>query len=813
MRDVRDGTDCVILITTFRYLLLRYQTHVNTEVCAHFRCFKYVYKYTFKAPDTTAIAIDEIEAHLAGRLLSASEAVHRLLSLSLHKEWPPVVRLDIHLPQQQTMVFDPTTDEESLMLQSVTSTSTLLAFFRLNASDAFAKTLLYHEVPEHYVLVAGVWRKRIYSKVLGMIINITHPHNRNHHLSISVHPPSLQHPPIEGPVTRSQALAVGRIYGISHHNMELFALRRLLSVVKGVQSFEDVATYNGMVHANFTDACLARGMMADDTDIIAALQEIVEVQISVDEIRRQFARLLMQNAPANPQMMFNMFVDDMHDDPGHPDAEVFTMLALEHLMNAQGRSMKDFGFEVPRCENLDAQRDTSTRRDSIALQNAQLRSATLMARLSDEQHAALSMIISSIGNGQGPNVFALIASAGAGKTLFANALAATLRSQRRTVICVAASGLAAMLLDGGTTAHSAFHIPIPTHETSMCNFSREERRMMKHVDLIIYDECSMVNAQVADCVDRSLRDIMGSNRPFGGKCILWMGDFKQLLPVVQYGKGHNCTIQKCYWWSAAVRITFSRNWRASQHPEFCHFLEDLGNGRLAAITPPPACRVQSSAEMINAVYGSEFPDCHQILALTLETCSEINKMCFARLPGECIEMHATDYYVECADPDAFPHDYIETLQMKGAPPWMLQLKIGGRYMCIRNIDLPRGIINGTMLKLIAIGRLYATFKVLTGKSAGSIEILLKAVFSISPEASGLPFTIIRRQFPIIPAYCLTVHKAQGQTMARVGLIFESDPFTHGQLYVALSRVSGWDSVYVMCQDSDIRNCVMQFLLQ
>jgi hypothetical protein len=149
----------------FRFLLLRYQTHCNVEVCAHFRCFKYVYKYTFKAPDTTAIAIDEIETHLAGRLLSVSEAVHRLLSLSLHKEWPPVVRLDIHLPQQHTMVFDPTTDEESLMLQSATTTSTLLAFFRLNAADAFAKTLLYHEVPEHYVWVDGRWRKRVYSKV------------------------------------------------------------------------------------------------------------------------------------------------------------------------------------------------------------------------------------------------------------------------------------------------------------------------------------------------------------------------------------------------------------------------------------------------------------------------------------------------------------------------------------------------------------------------------------------------------------------------------------------------------------------------
>jgi hypothetical protein len=131
-----------------------------------------VYKYTFKAPDSTSIAIDEIEAHLAGRLLSVSEAVHRLLSLSLHKEWPPVVRLDIHLPREQTMIFDPTAEEENLFLQSSTSTSTLLAFFRLNALDAFARTLYYHEVPEHYVWVSGVWRKRVYCKVNGCEVHL-----------------------------------------------------------------------------------------------------------------------------------------------------------------------------------------------------------------------------------------------------------------------------------------------------------------------------------------------------------------------------------------------------------------------------------------------------------------------------------------------------------------------------------------------------------------------------------------------------------------------------------------------------------------
>jgi hypothetical protein len=88
------------------------------------------------------------------------------------------------------------------------------------------------------------------------------------------------------------------------------------------------------------------------------------------------------------------------------------------------------------------------------------------------------------------------------------------------------------------------------------------------------------------------------------------------------------------------------------------------------------------------------------------------------------------------------------------------------------------------------------------------------VFTITPEASGLPFTIVRRQYPIIPAYCLSVHKAQGQTIQKCGLILESDPFTHGQLYVALSRVSCWECMWVMLHtgESDIHNMVLKHLL-
>jgi len=124
-----------------------------------------VYKYTFKSPDHTAITVNEISAHLSGRLLSVSEAVHRLLALPLHKEWPPVVRLDVHLPRQHTVVFDPTLDEDTLLAQLELSVSTLMGWFQLNVVDTLARTLLYHEAPEWFTWSKGMWHRRSNKKM------------------------------------------------------------------------------------------------------------------------------------------------------------------------------------------------------------------------------------------------------------------------------------------------------------------------------------------------------------------------------------------------------------------------------------------------------------------------------------------------------------------------------------------------------------------------------------------------------------------------------------------------------------------------
>ena len=75
------------------------------------------------------------------------------------------MRLDVHLPQQQRMVFDPTDDETALLAQVTETKSTLLAWFDLNAEDAYARSLLYHEVPSHYTWGNSQWHRRIRQKV------------------------------------------------------------------------------------------------------------------------------------------------------------------------------------------------------------------------------------------------------------------------------------------------------------------------------------------------------------------------------------------------------------------------------------------------------------------------------------------------------------------------------------------------------------------------------------------------------------------------------------------------------------------------
>jgi hypothetical protein len=134
-------------------LLLRYRCHINVEVrcvcpdlswvsllpqvCSHLKVTKYCFKYVFKRPDAATIVIDEIDHYLSSRVLSAGEAAWRILGLRLHQEFPPVCRLDLHLPSLHRVVFD-AQDSDNAMERVAAQTSTLIQWFRLNQREVGA---------------------------------------------------------------------------------------------------------------------------------------------------------------------------------------------------------------------------------------------------------------------------------------------------------------------------------------------------------------------------------------------------------------------------------------------------------------------------------------------------------------------------------------------------------------------------------------------------------------------------------------------------------------------------------------------------
>ena len=119
-----------------------------------------------------------------------------------------------------------------------------------------------------------------------------------------------------------------------------------------------------------------------------------------------------------------------------------------------------------------------------------------------EQRNAYDAAIGSVNRKLGKMIF-IHSAGGGGKTLVCNTIAATIRSQEKIALCVASSGIAALLLEGGRTAHSRFRIPLNIFETSVAGIEQKSfmHEVLQHTDVIIWDEVPMQHKYLIDSVD------------------------------------------------------------------------------------------------------------------------------------------------------------------------------------------------------------------------------------------------------------------------------------------------------------------------
>ena len=135
-------------------------------------------------------------------------------------------------------------------------------------------------------------------------------------------------------------------------------------------------------------------------------------------------------------------------------------------------------------------------------------------------------------------VFFLHGYGGTGKTFMWRTLSSALRLQQNFFLTVASSDIASLLLPGGRTTHSKFKIPVPTLDNSTCNIDKnnEHSQLFEATDVIIWDEASMSHKYCFEALDKTLKDVMSkhgiANKIFGGKVVVFGGDFRQILPIV-----------------------------------------------------------------------------------------------------------------------------------------------------------------------------------------------------------------------------------------------------------------------------------------
>ncbi|CAN1250926.1 ATP-dependent DNA helicase PIF1 [Linum perenne] len=765
---VKAGTilDNRYVVPYHRELLIKYQAHMNVEVCHKGQLIKYLFKYILKGPD---------RSNVFNGILNRPDIGKTMLT-----EW-----------------------------------------FTLNRTCPSARKYTYSEITH-----AFTWDKQASYWV-----------------------------------PRKKGFAIGRVRSIPPRGGDVFYLRMLLCKIPGALSFEHLRTVNGILCKDYQTACQALGLLSNDDEWHSVMAEVTRWAMP-PLIRSTFVALLVFCEVTSPTTLFASWWMSMADDfkrriqrlSNNPVSEPPPeLLRDEVLQNLQGllqnysSSLSHFGLPLPTIW------DTHLQTDDLISQQLQYDAShednlynSYRVSLNSCQQLAHDAVLGALASTTG-KLFFLYGHGGTGKTYLYNCLLSKVRSQGQIALVVASSGIAATLLPGGVTAHSRFKIPLEVDATSTCAIKKGTSlaRLMESASLIVWDEAPMVHRLSFEAVDRTLCDIMNMPtegpcyKPFGGKTVILGGDFRQTLPIVPNGGREdnlNASFTRSYLWNHCTLLELRTNMRVnsssinmlpiSEGLNFPEWVLAVGDGKICPIAHinhstmdwisiPEQFLIPKSINPIIDLVARVYPDLarnHQSVAYirtraivtpTNQVVSSINDYVLTQIPGD-EKIYLSSDTLTTPGPNQtrleaeYPVEFLNALTFNGMPEHQLRLKPYAIVMLLRNLNPSAGLCNGTRILLTHLGEHTLRGLIIGGSFEGTIAIIPRIV--LDKTDPNWPFTLKRRQYPVRLCYAVTINKSQGKTLEHIGIYLPNPVFSHGQLYVALSRARSVEGVHISIQN-------------
>ena len=310
---------------------------------------------------------------------------------------------------------------------------------------------------------------------------------------------------------------------MSPKDSERFFLKLILNRVKGATSFIDLHTHNNITYETYKETAISMGLIQDDSQIFNIFEEACRIMLPF-QLRKFFAWFVLAENYQGKNIsdkFKSYFCEDFQENKENQ--------ALNHIndiLSLEDMSCKTLGLPEPIPLN---KVNIFCNKDDI------LNSSKIFDKMFKQLNNDQKIIFEQIFNNTNKIIF-IDGPGGSGKTFLYKTIIYYFISKNKNILSMAWTGIASILLPKGMTAHRTFRLPLDLSniESSFLKLDSDKKKL-REVEVIIWDEASMIPKKALEIIDKTLKDVCMNELPFAGKLIILGEDFRQILPVMKNG--------------------------------------------------------------------------------------------------------------------------------------------------------------------------------------------------------------------------------------------------------------------------------------